>query len=374
MANDPLKDTSLEDAQKEIHRRLLREEKLKRIEQEEMRRLSGMGWKPPIERTAAHRGPSVHDAADAIEVTEQKRRAFAQEAQRRAEARQSDPIGTRDEFEVRRRAEDRKALAQYPDQVQAALEQVEKNARGGGAINAADMLRRYLEMTGGTVHFLPKELRRYDIIRDAEKRVQEHFSDWMTKPKSWIEVTESDGGIIGHRGVQSDFERLAPELVAMKDGDTLQRKTYWDARFQYPSDYEEGLKWYAPSGSTNVSSIDLQGFAGRAKLRGDGDFTFKRRGSEIDFRGIVQQNFNEPYDFETGTEFPTLNPWDPFERISGEDVRQLALHGRAKEFRMQSQWPRQVEGTLRIKPNGRIEFAGDPRWRDIDPYELQPWP
>lgn len=60
----PLNDPTIAEAQKEIHRRLLREEKLKRIEQEELRRLSAMGWKPPIERTAAS-GPSIHDAANA---------------------------------------------------------------------------------------------------------------------------------------------------------------------------------------------------------------------------------------------------------------------------------------------------------------------
>jgi hypothetical protein len=45
------RDRNLEDAQKEIQRRLLRQEKLKRIEDEEMRRLAGTGWQPPIERT-----------------------------------------------------------------------------------------------------------------------------------------------------------------------------------------------------------------------------------------------------------------------------------------------------------------------------------
>jgi hypothetical protein len=88
MAGTP-RDRELEDAQKEIQRRLLRREKLKRIEAEEMRRLAATGWKPPIERTTPTTptaGPAVQDAADAIEVTEQKRRAFAREAQRRAEA------------------------------------------------------------------------------------------------------------------------------------------------------------------------------------------------------------------------------------------------------------------------------------------------
>ncbi len=84
MGNGPLNDTSLEEAQKEIHRRLLRGQKLKRIEREEMRRLAAMGWKPPVEGAAAS-GSSVHAAADAIEEAEGRRRAYAQEARRRAE-------------------------------------------------------------------------------------------------------------------------------------------------------------------------------------------------------------------------------------------------------------------------------------------------
>ena len=62
MGSGTLKDTSLEQAQKEIQRRLLRGHKLKRIEREEMRRLAAMGWKPPVEGASAS-GPSVHDAA-----------------------------------------------------------------------------------------------------------------------------------------------------------------------------------------------------------------------------------------------------------------------------------------------------------------------
>ena len=69
MGSGPLKDTSLEAAQKEIQRRLLRSQKLKRIEREEMRRLAAMGWKTPVEG-AAGSGSSVHDAADAIEEAE----------------------------------------------------------------------------------------------------------------------------------------------------------------------------------------------------------------------------------------------------------------------------------------------------------------
>jgi hypothetical protein len=84
MGRGPLKDTSLDEAQNEIYRRLLLGRKLKRIEREEMRRLAAMGWKAPVEVAAAS-GPSVHDAADAIGEAERRGRAYVQEARRRAE-------------------------------------------------------------------------------------------------------------------------------------------------------------------------------------------------------------------------------------------------------------------------------------------------
>ncbi|MFM9842967.1 MAG: hypothetical protein ACKVOI_08365 [Dongiaceae bacterium] len=119
------RDPAVEAAQNEIRRRLLRQEKLKRIEGDERRHLAAMGWQPPRGGPAARRGASVHDAAAAIELTEQKRRTPAQKAQRRADARQNDPLAMRDKSEVRRRAEDRTALAQHLDRVPAMLAQVE---------------------------------------------------------------------------------------------------------------------------------------------------------------------------------------------------------------------------------------------------------
>ena len=68
----PSNDPTVDQAQKEIWRCLLRQERLKRIEDEERRRLAAMGWQPSRGGVAARRGPSVHEAADAIEVTEQR--------------------------------------------------------------------------------------------------------------------------------------------------------------------------------------------------------------------------------------------------------------------------------------------------------------
>lgn len=146
----PLNDPTVEEAQKEIHRRLLREEKLKRIEAEEMRRLSAMGWKPRRGGPAAHRGTSVHDAADAIEETERRRRAYAQEVQRRAEARQSDPKAMRDEWEVRRRAQDRRDLNEKLDELEAEWRSASDAAAKNKYKHTAEMLKHYLGRSGRT--------------------------------------------------------------------------------------------------------------------------------------------------------------------------------------------------------------------------------
>ncbi len=168
---DPLKDTSLDAAQREIHRRLLRQEKLTRIEQQEMRRLSAMGWKPPVGRTTTG-GFSVHDAADAIEETQRRRRAFAQEAQRRSEEKlrrariPETPMLDKYRLIPPGSAVDNRALHRELDESQEMLKGVERNLREGGANNAADMLHHYLDRSGRNIHFMPQELRHYEEIRD----------------------------------------------------------------------------------------------------------------------------------------------------------------------------------------------------------------
>jgi len=353
-------DTSLEEAQKEIHRGLLRQEKLKRIEEEEMRRLAAMGWQPPRGGPAAHRGPSVHDAADAIEVTEQKRRAFAQEAQRRAEARQNDPIAMRSEFEVRRRGEDRKATEQSLNATEELLNQVAQNYGWSallGSNQTASALRRYLDKTGGTIQFSPEYLRQFDAVKNPEARIQQHFVDWIANPKVRRETVYVDD-LPRTLTVTSRWQRLGEELSALKDGETIERNSYWTAPFDWST-----LSDIDPS----IAELDLWGVAGKAQLRGDGDFKFTRQGDQIKFRGFVNHSYRDRYDFESGTEFPTLQ-MDPL-TFQGEDARQLALHGRAKEFGIRSGWSQRVTGTLQVTPEGEIELVGDPKWADIDPYD-----
>jgi hypothetical protein len=204
-------------------------------------------------------------------------------------------------------ASDNRALHRELDASQEMLKGVARNLREGEANNAADMLRHYLDRSGRTIHFMPRELRRYEEIKDAEKMVQDYFIDWMTKPQSWTELTYGEDGTIGNRRVESEFQRIAPKLLALKDGDTLRDRSYWESRLRYPPQAVQGAKWHDPTGQSDISSVDLEGFAGKAKIRGDGDFSFTRRGNMIDFRGNVEQGFDEPYDFENGTSFNRMS-------------------------------------------------------------------
>lgn len=367
----PLEDTSLGEAQKEIHRRLLRQEKLKRIEQEEIRRLAAMDWQPPIERTPAG-GPSVHNAADAIEETERRRRAYAQEARRRAEARQNDPIATRDRSEVRRREADRQDTGRKLDEIEGEWREVVDMDRNRDLTYSADSLAHYLDRSGKTIYYTPEELRAFDIVRDAEKGVQKHFEDWMVGPLSNVEIV-TDGDTIGYKETPVDVNRLAPKLLALRDGETIRERDFWEKRFAYPWDYAtSGLDWgkYMRSGR---SDVDLFGFAGNAKLVGDGGFSFARKGDRIEFRGLVDHVFDEPYNFEAGTSFWKPYALGPLDRIYGDDGLLLAQHGRAAEYRMKSTWPQQAKGTLRIEPDGKLSLESV-EWTDMDPNELHPWP
>lgn len=195
------------------------------------------------------------------------------------------------------------------------------------------------------------------------------------EPQSWTELTDGEDGTIGSRRVESDFQRIAPRLLALKDGDRLRDRSYWESRLRYPLQAVQGAKWHDSTGLADISSVDLEGFAGQAKIRGDGDFSFARRGNLIDFQGVVEQSFDEPYDFENGTSFNQMShkPTEWFDTFTGDEARRLAQHERAQNFRMKAQWPRRATGQLRVNNDGTLSLESA-QWTDIDPYEYRPWP
>jgi hypothetical protein len=373
----PLNDPTVEEAQKEIHRRLLREEKLKRVEAEERRRLAAMGWKPPIERTAAS-GPSIHDAADAIEETERRRRAFTWEAQRRAEARAGAGSGVRDNEAARladqsvlqRHLEDSRWLQRKLNDVQVEMEDMIDDARSWGLNYTADMMRHYLDRSGNFFPFPAADLRKFDTVQASEKENQGYFLNWMMEPKVLRKTAYVDG-LPRTVTVTSDVDRIAEDLLAMKNGDSLQKNSYWISRFKYPDDAEKAAGALVSSTGWTTPEADLAGSAGRAHLKSGGDFEFRRRGDYIEFEGLVDHTYADRYDYESGDSFRKPSVWANVrgERFKADDGRLMAVHGRAKEFNIGSQWSQRVKGTLKVTPNGRLELVDDPVWVDSEPYD-----
>lgn len=372
------RDRDLEAAQKEIHRRMLREEKLKRIEAEEMRRLAATSWKPPIERTTAAGGPSVHDAADAIEETERRRRAYTQEARRRAELQAAAGSGTydneaarlADQSSIRRHVEDASWLRRKLDDVQVEMEDMIDDARSWGLNYTADMMRHYLDHSGDFFPFPAADLRKFDTVQASEKENQDYFLKWMLEPKVLRKTVNVDG-LPRTMTVTSNLDRIAEDLLATKDGESLQRNSYWESRFKYPDDAEMAAGALLSPTDWITPDADLAGSAGRAHLKSAGEFKFDRRGDQIDFEGLVDHIYADRYNYESGDYFRKPSIWANVQggRFKGDDGRLMAVHGRAKDFNIGSQWSQRVKGTLRVTPDGRLELDGDPTWVDSESYD-----
>lgn len=329
---DP-RDASLEQAQSEIQRRLLRHEKLKHIEEEEMRRLGGTGWRPP-KPTPAAGGPSVHAAAQAIETMEDERAALRAEARRRLMERQGE-------------------LQRILEQFRA----IENTFREGGLTRAADMWKHYLDGNGDPVAFAAEDMRAYDVMKDAEGAIDRYFIEWMTGPPD-----------------AAGWERIGSALLAMQDGETLYARSNWDSGLDFDSLLRQiGMGWrtvFEGMGPTE----DLFGFLGASQLSGNGGFTFTRHGDVIDFEGTVTYGFNEPFNFEAGRDF--RDPGNVTESVRGADGELLQREGLAKVFDMRSHWTRRVHGRLRVvhafRHGPRLALDGQPVWTDVDPSER--WP
>jgi hypothetical protein len=347
-------DDGVQRAAEQIRRKLLRDEARLHAERAEAERLEATGWRPPHARRERS-GSTVADAARAIEAMETEKEAMQAEARQR----------------ILKAAAGRGPMPMLDD-AQAKLEAIERAARHFGMNNAADMFRHYLDRVGGTVSFKPEALRRYPVVQDAERGLQQHFMDWITEPKIENRTVSTKGGPVV-QSVQSPWERIGDDLVNMKDGQTITRSSYWDRKFQYPQ-----FQFLGEIFKDNPEpDTDLYAFAGAANLRGTGDFTFARHGDKIDFAGLVDHRFDEPYDLEKDFRWdnqvfsvPNLDGLRPLLFGASEGVA-LQKGNRAKPFRMVSGWQQRVTGTLRVDPSGRLTLEREPAWTDISPNEIR---
>jgi hypothetical protein len=369
MPNPTKTDDSLARAAQEIRRRMLRDEKLKRIEEAEMARLKAGGWRPSGPIALGRGGPTLHDAAQGIESIEEQKEALAREAKRRVAQRARER--TADQGHVGRHAvdrADRTELNKELDRIQGDFVALEKYFRDHNAVRAADMFKRYLDGVGGKETIDADEFRAYPKIQAAAAGLIQHYMDWMTKTPT---------------SVPNGPERISQELGNMNDGETKLYASSWDRKI--PSSMS-GMGWDVLKAKVTGdvgADVDLYGFIGEAMLRGDGKFKFTRRGKLIDFDGIVAHHYDEPFNFEMGRDFP--NPAKgihaPFDQIMGSEGELLQKYGRAKPFDMHSQWVENVTGTLFFDSNGMLHVLDnprrttvDPRWaRTIGPMHRGPW-
>jgi hypothetical protein len=371
-------DGTLELAQREIQRRLLRQEKLRRIEAEERRRLREMGWRArerggPVEgggtAPAAGNG-SIHAAAEAIETMEQEKRALAEEARRRTMARELSAEYRADQHHVRRRLEDAQALKKKLDDVEAEMNDMIGDARFYDLNYTADAMKHYLGRCGSFFPFPSADLHRFDTVAASEAEMRDYFRKWMVEPKVRRRTVYVDG-LPKTETVTNPLARISEDLLAIRDEESMQRNTYWTSLFEYPSTLQQVGGAALGAAGLATPEADLAGSAGAAQLRGAGDFAFKRDGDEIGFEGLVDYIYDDRYDFEPDTRFRKPSFWANVwgERFSGDNGRLMALHDRAKEFNMGTRWAQRVKGKLGVTPDGRIELIDDPVWIDAEPYD-----
>jgi hypothetical protein len=303
---------------------------------------------------------------------EQEKRALAEEARRRTTARVRAKPSAEEIMNVRpivphrgplTPEEKARARLLYLQGILRQFKAIEEVLREDGETRAADMWRHYLESNGDAVVFSPSEMRAYSVMKDAETALNRYFLDWMTAPV-WEERTEQtpDGPVATL--VKSDLERLGPELLSMKDGETKFARSNWDRRLRYPS------YWAMRNDGEDRESRDLYAFLGEAQLRANGGFRFTRRGDAIEFDGTVAHGFNEPFNFDAGRNLPDPS-WSKT-HASGAEGELLQKEELAKPFDMRAQWTQRVRGRLKIDPSGRLVLDGIPIWTDVDPSAR--WP
>jgi hypothetical protein len=103
-------------------------------------------------------------------------------------------------------------------------------------------------------------------------------------------------------------------------------------------------------------------------LRGDGGFTFRRSGNQIEFKGVVEHKFDERFAFEIdGRSFyaPAKDSWVPW-KITQEEGVEMQKYALGKPFQTSAQWNQPVSGTLIIDENGALRLDHI-EWGDTAP-------
>jgi Putative peptidoglycan binding domain len=186
--------------------------------------------------------------------------------------------------------------------------------------HAIPAMRRYLDGTGGTVHYDPDWIRSQPIIKRAEDRVLSHFADWMRgKPLKPGELPPAQ----------------ANKILNLKSGESLSGRTDRSAvaKFANPTRWDKTTDFYNTSKDSNV--------------KGTGNFSFTRKGNTVYVTGVIDQNWHDKFDFEPGRVLEIPFQGSPI-RVVTDELIFLQGVGKARVFQQRSTWQRRVTGKIEI--------------------------
>jgi Putative peptidoglycan binding domain len=215
------------------------------------------------------------------------------------------------------------------DRIEDRVKQIEEDGIKRGFELAPRALRHFREGSGTTLRVKRDWLRHRAAVRVAEIRNQKRFENWLT----------------GKRlpSPKSPHERIIGDLLRLKDGESLDRRSTWDSLVRV-----SGLKqlW-----------SDLHNATGTSNVKSVGSFRLTRKGNTITIVGNVDHIWSDVYDWKKGEEVRLLDGTV----FRHDDALSLQHHRGARPFRMESRWSQTVTGKISIGRNrrtGQIVITG----------------
>jgi hypothetical protein len=213
-------------------------------------------------------------------------------------------------------------------QIHANLMEVADKYKGKGLPEASDNLKRFLENTGKTKKVSREEAREEPFYRDAEVKNRKRFEEKTFLAKS------------------GNAEKINKPLKNLKDGQTISLEDDWDVNRGAKDTYND-----AAFGTTKEADDALA--KGRKTFKSKTNFTATRRGGKIFIEGTVDHIGDQNYDFEA------------FDLGAVMGAKRLQDKNRAKPFKIERNWKRQVSGTVDIGPGGRLQNPQF-KWDEVD--------
>lgn len=242
---------------------------------------------------------------------------------------------SREEF-LRISRESERRFNEELDRIEQRIKEIEKDGREKGLVIAAAALKHFREGSGKTMNLKRDWLRSFRAVRTGERRVQQHFENWLT------------GKILPSKN--APHERIVGALARLKDGQTLNRSSEWEAPVAVP--------WWRQPRS------DLHNASGTTRIQSKGSFRLVRKGNKIHLVGRVDHHWNDIYDWKKGEEAPL----SVFRVFRHDDALWLQHNRGARPFKMQSRWSQTVTGTISVKEDkrtGRLIIIGiELNWKE----------